>query len=253
MIHYHGTPITPDVAAASILAGRHAMVSFKEPRQLDLVADVCQSFALDNGAFSAWRGGHPITDWEPFYAWVSMWRTHPAFDFALIPDVIDGTEADNETLINAWPLGLAGVPIWHLHESIDKFVRLSYSWPRVALGSSGEYAQIGTSDWWHRMSVAMMAVCDSHGRPAAKLHGLRMLDPEIFSRFPFASADSTNIARNIGIDGAWRGSYLPPDKAVRGYVLAERIESRQSAPKWDATGIPTAPPPTQLELLEEIA
>lgn len=27
MIHYHGTPLTPESAAASVFAGRHAMVS----------------------------------------------------------------------------------------------------------------------------------------------------------------------------------------------------------------------------------
>ncbi len=57
MIHYHGIPVTPDTAAAQILARRHAMVSFAHPDQIELVADACQSFALDNGAFSAWRAG----------------------------------------------------------------------------------------------------------------------------------------------------------------------------------------------------
>jgi hypothetical protein len=57
MIHYHGTPITPEHVAARILSGRHAFISFTYPEQLPLASTICQSFALDNGAFSAWRSG----------------------------------------------------------------------------------------------------------------------------------------------------------------------------------------------------
>jgi len=240
MIHYHGTPITPETAAAEIIAGRHAMVSFANPQQIDLISDACQSFALDNGAFSAWRAGKPITDWKPYYEWVKKWRRHPGFDWALIPDIIDGSEKDNDVQIAIWPLGkYAGVPIWHLHESLPKLQRLCEFWPRVAFGSSGEFAAIGASAWWNRMGEAMEIAC-RFGWPMTKLHGLIMLDPEIFGKFPFSSADSTNVARNIGIDGAWRGTYQPIDKAGRGVVLANRIESHNSAPSWERMHIQTA-------------
>lgn len=242
MIHYHGTPITPEVDAARILAARHAMVSFAAPQQIEVVADVCQSFALDNGAFSAWRAGSPIADWTPYYRFVDAWKDHPAFDFALIPDVIDGTERQNDDLVTMWPCGTRyGCAIWHLHESLQKLERLCNYWPRVAFGSSGDYAQIGTPRWWDRMAEGMDAAA-RFGRPLTKLHGLRMLDPEVFSRFPFSSADSTNVARNIGIDSAWRGTYLPANKAARGLVLAERIESTQSAPSWERMATQAALP-----------
>jgi hypothetical protein len=206
------------------------MVSFASPQQIDLVAGACQSFALDNGAFSAWRSGTPITDWEPYYDFVEVWKHHPGFDFALIPDVIDGTEDDNARYIATWPCGTAhGCPIWHLHESLYKLqCLLDYEWPRIAIGSSGEYAQIGTPRWWHRMDEAMKVVCP-FGMPIRKLHGLRMLDPDIFTRFPFSSADSTNVARNIGIDRAWTGSYPPANKSGRGVVIADRIEAFNSS------------------------
>jgi hypothetical protein len=101
----------------------------------------------------------------------------------------------------------------------------------VAFGSSGDFAEIGTDAWWNRMYEAMNAACP-FGYPDAKLHGLRMLDPLVFSRFPFSSADSTNVARNIGIDQAWRGTYTPANKAGRGIVIADRIEAFQSAGGW---------------------
>jgi hypothetical protein len=232
MIHYHGTPITPEVAAAEIMKGRHAMVSFANPQQLELFLECCQSVSADNGAFPLWRAGEKVLSWEPYYKWVEPLVRHPSFDFALIPDVIDGAEAENDSLIDQWPMGIhVGVPVWHLHESLEKLERLCRNWPRIAFGSSGDYATIGTDRWWHRMSEAMNVACPD-GYPICKLHGLRMLDPYVFSRFPFSSADSTNVARNIGIDAAWRGSYSPANKAGRGVVIANRIEAFNSAPCW---------------------
>jgi hypothetical protein len=64
-----------------------------------------------------------------------------------------------------------------------------------------------------------------------------MLDPAIFTKLPFASADSTNIGRNIGIDSAWKGSYQPPSKEWRAELMAARIESHNSAERWDKTPI----------------
>lgn len=233
MIHYHGIPITPEAAAAQILLRRHAMVSFAHSEQIELIADACQSFALDNGAFSAWRAGVPVTDWTAFYEWVTQWRQHPGFDWFLIPDVIDGTEAANDALVSCSTWSPHGVPVWHLHESLERIERLiAWGFHRIAIGSSGMFTRIGTPAWWRRMAEAMSVFCDEQGRPRVKLHGLRMLDPYVFASFPFASADSTNVARNIGLDGRWTGSYPPATKTGRGVVLADRIEAINSAPRW---------------------
>jgi hypothetical protein len=225
VIHYHGVPINPEAVAALALDGGHAFVSFSDTAQLPVAATVCQSFALDNGAFSAWRGGSPVVEWEPFYTWARECLRIPSCDFAVIPDVIDGDERANDALLAAWPLPQwFGAPVWHLHESVARLRTLVSEWPRVCIGSSGEFARIKTARWWGRMAEAMRAACDESGRPLARLHGLRMLDPEVFTRFPFASADSTNIARNVGIDLKWRGTYVPATKEARAVVLRGRIE-----------------------------
>lgn len=235
MIHYHGTPITPSLAAVAVLTGRHAMVSFRHPDQLPLAAEVCQSFALDNGAFSCWRAGDGEVDVPAYLAWVREWERHPGFDWCLIPDVIDGDEADNDRMLAAWFAagGRGGVPVWHLHESFDRLERLCNAYPRVALGSSGIWQDPGTDGWWDRMNDAMAVVCPD-GRPRCKLHGLRMLDPTIFSALPMASADSCNVARNIGIDSRWDGHmYLRGlCKADRAKVMAARIEAHAAASTW---------------------
>jgi hypothetical protein len=236
LIHYHGTPMTPTLAASRFFVARHAMVSFARAQgrdQLPLFAEVCQSFALDNGAFTAWKSGEAIIDWTDFYAWIDVWRRHPGFDWALIPDVIDGDEPANDALVEAWPFAVTtGVPVWHMHESTDRFLRLCERWPRVAIGSSGAFAEIGTNRWWRCISEALDAICDEDGFPSTKLHGLRMLDPTIFSQIPFSSADSTNVARNMGLDVRWTGPYVPRTPEVRAFVLGDRIESHASARSW---------------------
>lgn len=230
MIHYHGLPITPATAAVSAVNAGHAFVSFAHADQLNVAVEVCQSFAIDNGAFSAWKAGRPVVDWRPFYAWADHCRRFPACDFAVIPDVIDGDEVANDELLDEWPLPRwFGAPVWHMHESLDRLNRLAKSYPRICIGSSGEYATVGTPIWWDRLEQAMPVLCDKEGRPVCKLHGLRMLNPKVFTRIPFASADSTNIGRNVGIDKKWaKGVYQPPTKEARALVMRNRIEAHNS-------------------------
>lgn len=231
MIHYHGTPLGMDAAQGTkMLAGRHALVPWPAPSSLEYVQEVCSSYCVDNGAYSAWVKGKPITDWVPYYKWVAT--LSGPLDFAIIPDVIDGSEKDNDRLINEWPLGPLGAPVWHLHESLSRLAWLVRSWPRVCLGSSGTYSEPGSESWWRRMEEVMSVACDANGIPRTRLHGLRMLDPAIFTRLPLHSADSTNAGRNAGNETMWRGRYEPPDKAWKGILIAARIEAHQSAPRW---------------------
>lgn len=189
MLHFHGTPISPrDVLYT--LAGRHFCVSHSAPGDVHVCQQIGQSLMLDNGAFSAWRRGK-LPDWPAYYAWCERWLG-PA-DWAVIPDVIDGSDEANDALIAQWPHGYKGAPVWHLHESIDRLRRLVDAWPRVCLGSSGAYSTIGTDQWERRMDMAFNAVCAGRFVPA--LHGLRMMSLS-GQRWPLASVDSTDVARN---------------------------------------------------------
>jgi len=234
MIHYHGMPITPATAAAKAVDAGHAFVSFAHPDQLSIAIELCQSFAIDNGAFSAWKSGNPVKDWDAFYDWELNLKKVQSCDFAEIPDVIDGTEADNDALLKDCPLPeWFGAPVWHMHESLERLEQLANTYVRVCIGSSGEFATVGSQAWWSRIGQAMRILCDEMGRPMCKLHGLRMLDPAIFTKLPFASADSTNIGRNIGIDNNWKvGNYLPPTKEMRAAVMRSRIESHNAPAVW---------------------
>lgn len=237
MIHYHGSPFggtREDVAR--FVAGRHVLIPFPRREDLAAAADLSASFIFDNGAFSVWRAGGTL-DVPGYIAWCREWARHPRLDWCLIPDVIGGTEAENDALLAAWPADLRhlGVPVWHLHEGVDRLARLCHEWPTVALGSSGAWRTPGTGAWWRRMEEAMAACCDEQGRPLARLHGLRMLDPAITARLPLRSADSTNAAVNSGSLARF-GMYPPPLRSQRAAAIADRIEATNSPAVWVASG-----------------
>lgn len=235
MIRYHGTPITPTVVAATTLRSKHGLVSFFHKLQMELVAEVCQSFILDNGAFSAWKLKSKV-DWEKYVAWVKLYMYHPGFDWCLIPDIIDGDEYSNRKLIEEWTLPKRiSVPIWHLHESFDYLKWLISSFKRVAIGSSGEYSSIRSKKWYERMDAAFDIICRSDGYPKVKVHGLRMLNPSIAMRYPFASVDSSSVARAINIDSKWHGvpNGLTMSKSVRGAIMVDRFETLPTASRFN--------------------
>lgn len=232
MIHYHGGPITPDTCALKAWKGRHAFISFANPGQLALASEVTQSFALDNGAFSLkGREDKSHRDWRDYYDFVGQWMNHPRFAFAVIPDVIGGTSEENDALIAEWPHGkFVGAPVYHFNEPDDRFVRLCHEFPRVCIGSMGEYDAKCPSKCVARLRDLFRYIVDANGYPVSKIHGLRMLDRRIFAEIPLSSADSTNVARNIGINKSWdKSAYAPASKETRALVLAERIESYNSA------------------------
>lgn len=245
MIHYHGGPITPETAAWRAWQGRHAFISFAHPGQIGLAAAICQTFAIDCGAFTFWKQGGTI-NLPAYYEFCDQWLTHPACDWAIIPDVIGGTEDENDQLVYEWRFDDRGVPVWHTNESAERLRRLAELWPRVAIGSSAEFDASSPNRLLSRLNEVLPAILDGNGRPITKLHGLRMLNPAIVTRVPLSSADSTNVARNIGIDAAW-GAKAPSTKETRALVLAERIESHQAPAAWT----PIANP--QLTMFEGVA
>ena len=236
MICYHGTPLSGEILnVVRALANRDAMVSFYRPDQIKVLAEVCRTFVLDNGAFSAWRKGEPVTDWTKFYEWVELWKAHPGCEWACIPDVIDGSEKDNDALLNEWPYEHFGVPVFHLHESLGRLKRLIDNYPRIALGSSGQFSTIANKTWWNRIKEILNYICDDSGRPSVKLHGLRMLDPSVLAHLPLASADSTHLARNICRDNLWRGAYAPYSPTARAAIIMDRLENHAKASVWSGT------------------
>lgn len=199
--------------------GKCFCVSFFNPNDVARCHDLGQAVLLDNGAFSAWKKGKDLSPewWARYYDWAEPWLARPT-THAIIPDVITGDESDQDALIAQWPFGERGWPVWHMHESLDRLLRLADSWPRVAIGSSGEYAVVGDDRWRRRMDEAFGALVPRH-RFLPWIHMLRGMQAVRWS-YPFASVDSTDVARNHHL----------PRKTAKG--MAEMWDSIQCPPAW---------------------
>ena len=112
MIHYHGTPITPN-RYIETMAGRHFCVSYAAPAQLPICLRIGASVMLDNGAFSAFTRGLPL-DVPGFYRWIEPYLAHP--HWAVVPDVIGGTVEQQRAMLATW------------QRSMTSFVRWSNEW-----------------------------------------------------------------------------------------------------------------------------
>lgn len=225
MIHYHGTPITP-ISALYEVSGRHFCVSHAAPSDVTRCHQIGQSVMLDNGAFSKWKSGKK-TDWNKYYEWSDKWLDYPT-TWAIIPDIVEANEDVQDELILQWPHGDKGSPVWHMHEPIDRLVRLTEQWSKVCIGSSAEYSTVLSASWCHRMDMAWNAISKKHKR----LPWVHMLRGMACSGkpWPFASVDSTDVARNHHL----------PHKNPK--LMAEKWDGQQCPSIWTIQ-------PEQMELI----
>jgi hypothetical protein len=192
-IHYHGTPLSPRRWLLK-MEGKHFCVSFAYPLDIDVCLRIGQSVMLDNGAFSAKTKGL-VFDKNKFYQWIEPYLAHP--NWAVIPDVIDGTVEQQREMVKTWPFRKnLGLPVWHLGLPVDYLFELCDQFDRVCFGSSAEYWQIGSEKWCRRMDEAFNALVKRFGSQLPWVHGLRMMD-KLSGPWPLASADSVNVARNF--------------------------------------------------------
>jgi len=203
VIKYHGTPMTnpPMLLEQVSLQNKYQdikfLVSWANKQDIDKILNLGNRFILDNGAFTFYdrkkRGlMKKNPDWNKFFKWVDK---YPQRDNFFIPDVIEGTERENDDLLKLNPFE-DGIPVWHIHESFERLERLANDYNYIAFGSSGEYWKLGTTKWHKRINESLKIVCDKEGNPLIKIHMLRCLDARIFTQYPFYSGDSTNVARN---------------------------------------------------------
>lgn len=200
----HGTPITPAKLLPQ-LKGSSFCVSFEDPRQINECIELVgqdEVLMLDNGAFTAWKQNRPVTDWSPFFAWCNEVQSCCDQAIAVIPDVINGTEAQNLELISlavrygALDYPERAMPVWHMNESFEQLIKLCRLFNFVAWGSCQEYDITKPGAWEERARHAMAVVDYVELRYGNRpwLHMMRGLGR--LHDTGFDSADSTNIARN---------------------------------------------------------
>lgn len=168
---------------------------------IDLVADD-GILLIDNGAFSAWRNGESL-DWDHWARYAEWARSILAWcpqAVAVVPDVIGGTEQQNWELLNEF-VGLVDpdrcMPVWHMHESLDYLRHIASTGPYVAIGSSGQYAKVGTAKWHKRISVALRALDRCTVRRGMLRPWVHMMRAQSeMHRYAFDSCDSCNVAVN---------------------------------------------------------
>ena len=236
VIMYHGMPSGLNMADQyRVFRGRHLLVSYATGKeQLPQFAAMASSVLLDNGAFTEWKKGKKV-DYDGYCRWVEdAVDRYPNIDGAFIPDVIDGTELENDDMLDSWPRWLKpwGIPVWHLHESPTRLKRLANSYlpPRVALGSSGEFSRPGSPAWWDRIREVWGFI-----PPECRVHGLRMASPRIVEKLPFYSVDSTTAGRHANLGAKYEGplKFCKPRTRVQAY--AEYLESTPAALTFNAT------------------
>ncbi len=172
--------------------GAHYCVSHAHPGDIERAHKHGQSVMLDNGAFSKWKSGKE-TDWNKYYEWADKWLDYPT-TWAVIPDDIEGSVEVQDELIKQWPFKHRGSPVWHLHEPVERVLRLVDEWPQVCFGSSGEYTSVGSPAWCRRMELVFSELEKRHKR-TPWIHMMRGMQCVKWG-FPFASVDSADVARN---------------------------------------------------------
>lgn len=214
-ICFHGTPITPH-AVLYTLAGKCFCVSHARPDQVERVHEIGSSVMLDNGAFSAFTKGK-ATDWPGYFAWCDRWLDYPT-TWAVIPDAIDAGSQEQDALLREWPHGHRGAPVWHMDEPVERLFRLADEWPRVCIGSTGDFWRILSDPWRDRMDECWNGLAQRHRRLpwVHMLRGMQLVE----HAWPFASVDSTDVAQN----------HSRPHNTAR--AMADRWEAANCPPRW---------------------
>lgn len=223
---YHGTPVTPQSELLS-LAGRCFCVSYfyRDKTSLPLIEGISSSLMLDNGAFSAWKKGVEFTDdyWRGYHEWVDAPLDRPT-TWAVIPDAILMGSQEQDRLLRQWPHGDRGAPVFHLYADfmhpLDRLLRLLDEWPRVCIGWAHDPKEypIGCPEFEDAMDATWNAIAGRHAR-TPNVHMFRGTQLTR-ARWPFASVDSTDVARN----------HNRPQNTAR--AMADRWDAAQCPARW---------------------
>lgn len=221
--------------------------------------------------------------WRAYYQWLEPHLFAPG-RHAIIPDSPGAPSQLNDGLLNDWPFGHRGGPVWHMDGPIERLARLCERFPVVYVGWIGDpkLQPVGCPAY-HRKMEEVSKLMGNTWHPLHMLRGIL-----VARQYPFVRVDSTSLAQNghrydcedqhadaldleLGADGIWRwkgliarnddglwrwkGRYAYADRLERGHfsngILRKMRRDRALAP-WagDAPIVRPAlqPSPEQLRL-----
>lgn len=175
----------------------------------------------DNGAFSSYTKGKPFRKKE-YIQWLDD-KLYGA-NWAVVPDKIGGSVSEQREYSSDWPYpDHLSCYVWHMDLPLGWLKELVEEKPFIAFGSSGKYWKVMSPEWKDRADQAWELIEKVGNRN--KVHMMRGLKV-CGQRWPFASADSSNIARNHGSHAV--------KKCTR--EMADRIDSIQSPLRFVKNG-----------------
>jgi hypothetical protein len=172
--------MTPNAAFEAVMPGRAVCVSFYRPDQVELAEKHCPQIMYDTGDFSKWRqfvraGIDPadVPEWsrDDYYQWLDA-RIRDDGRWAVIPDRPGAPSQMSDALINDWPFGQLGAPVWHMNGPLSRLARLCERFERVCLGWVAEIEadnHVGSVAYHARMDE----VADFFGNTWPIIHMLR--------------------------------------------------------------------------------
>lgn len=133
----------------------------------------------------------PKGDWTGYYEWLEPILFTPG-RWAIIPDIPAAPSQLNDGLLNDWPFGDRGAPVWHMDGPIGRLAKLCDRYSRVCLGWIGDPKKepVGCPAY-HRRMDEVAALMGNTWHPLHMLRGTL-----VAQQYPFASADSTSLAQN---------------------------------------------------------
>jgi hypothetical protein len=233
---YHVTPVTPRSAFRAIMPGRAAVVSFYRPDDVDITMELCPRIFFDNGAYSEWqaalnRGQQWFIreDWSDYYAWLETRLFQPG-RWAVIPDAPGAPSQLNDALVQEWPFGRRGAPLWHMDGPIERLLRLLERFDRVCFGWVGEFDPSTGKIRKDQRSVdcpafhdRMEEVAKALGNTWPEIHMMR--GAAVAFDYPFGSADTSSLGKNghdydssLDFGDPWRGRRTYADTLESGGI-----------------------------------
>lgn len=195
--------------------------------------------------------------WRAYYDWLEPILFAPG-RHAIIPDSPGAPSQLNDGLLNDWPFGHRGGPVWHMDGSIERLARLCDRFPVVYVGWIGDpkLEPVGCPAY-HRKMDAVAKLMGNTWHPLHMLRGIL-----VARQYPFLRVDSTSLAQNghrydcDDGDQKWSGRIAYADRLECGHfsngILRKMRRDRALAP-WagDAPIVRPAlqPSPEQLRLL----